>query len=148
MKKIINGRRYDTTTAELMGEASYSHSGDFESWFEELYRKKTGEFFLYGGGGPRSRYVIQTSQNNWSGSEEIRPLTLEEAQEWAEKHLKGDEYEEIFGVVEEDKEQVSTWLLATVKAEGDKLREEKDLTWADIVEAGIKTLWDCGKQNV
>jgi hypothetical protein len=29
------------------------------------------------------------------------PLTLEEAQEWAEKYLDADEYEEIFGEVDE-----------------------------------------------
>lgn len=30
------------------------------------------------------------------------PLTIEDAQTWAEKHLDGDEYEKIFGEVEED----------------------------------------------
>jgi len=55
MKKIINGKRYDTETAQLIGSASYSNRTDFRFWSEELYRKKTGEFFLYGEGGPASK---------------------------------------------------------------------------------------------
>ena len=63
--------------------------------------KKTGEFFLYGEGGPWSKYSRRISQNEWGGGEEIRPLTLQEAQKWAEKHLDADEYEQVFGEVEE-----------------------------------------------
>ena len=101
MKKIINGRLYNTKTAMLMGTASYSYPGNFEYWKEDLYRKKTGEFFLYGEGGPMTKYNRKTGQNEWSGGEEIIPLTVGEAQEWAERYLDADEYEEIFGEVEE-----------------------------------------------
>ena len=102
MKKIINGKRYDTDTAKEMASASYSGSvRDFAYWEETLYRKSTGEFFLYGEGGPASKYARPVGQNNWSGGERIMPLTLEEAQEWAEKYLDADEYEEIFGEVDE-----------------------------------------------
>ena len=101
MKKIINGRLYNTKTATLMGTASYSYPGNFEYWKEDLYRKKTGEFFLCGEGGPMTKYSRKTGQNEWSGGEEIIPLTVEEAQEWAERYLDADEYEEIFGKVEE-----------------------------------------------
>ena len=101
MKKIINGRMYDTKTATLIGSTGYGYPNDFEYWRENLYRKKTGEFFLYGEGGPMSKYSHRTGQNEWSGGEEIIPLTVEEAQEWAEKHLEVEEYEQIFGKVKE-----------------------------------------------
>jgi hypothetical protein len=139
MKKIINGKRYDTNTAKLMGIAKYSHPRDFRHWQEELYRKQTGEFFLYGIGGPLSPYARQTGQNQWSGDEKIRPLSLEEAQSWAEKHLDADEYEEIFGRIEEGKSQVSTWIADSIKHDAEELRE-KGYTLADIFEAGIKHL--------
>ena len=103
MKKIINGKRYDTDTAKFIGHAGYSHPSDLDYWSENLYVKKTGEFFIHGEGGARSRYGRQTSQNWWSGGEKIRPLSLKEAQEWAEKYLDGDKYEEIFGKIEEDR---------------------------------------------
>ena len=57
MKKIINGKKYDTETATKIGEYSNGYStSDFHYIDETLYRKKTGEFFLYGEGGPMTRY--------------------------------------------------------------------------------------------
>lgn len=139
MKKIINGKRYDTDTATLIGNAGYGHPGDFEYWEENLYRKKTGEFFIHGEGGAMSKYSRKTGQNEWSGGEEIRPLTLREAQDWAEKYLDADEYEEIFGRIEEGKTQIALWIPDSVKENADRLRE-KGYTLSDIFEAGVKHL--------
>ncbi len=140
MKKIINGKRYDTDTAKMVGEASYSNCSDFHYWSEELYRKKTGEYFLFGEGGPMSKYSQSVGENEWTGGHKIVPLTLKEAQRWAEKHLSGDEYEALFGKAEEDKVQVSTWIEEGIKGEIDKLREEQGHTIADIIKAGVKAL--------
>ena len=139
MKKIINGKRYDTSTAKEIGNASYSGSvTDFQWWDETLYLKRTGEFFIAGEGGPMSAYARSTGQNSWSGGKAIEPLTLEEAQEWVEKHLDADEYEKLFEV-EEDKTLISIWLLDSVKADADKLRK-KGYTLADVFEAGVEAL--------
>ena len=102
MRKIINGKLYDTSTAEFIGNDSYSNSRDFHHWSEELYQKRTGEFFLYGEGGPMSRYAETVGQNEWSGGEKIMPLTYDKARERAEKHLGVDEYEAAFGLPSED----------------------------------------------
>ncbi len=101
MKKIINGKKYDTDTAKFLGYAGYSHPGDFSFWLERLYQKKTGEFFLHGIGGAMSKYAHRTGLNEWSGGEKIIPLTREEAQKWAEKNLDVEEFKELFGEVEE-----------------------------------------------
>lgn len=101
MKKIINGKKYDTDTAKNLGSAGYNHLGDFSFWREELYQKKTGEFFLYGKGGAMSKYARRTGLNEWSGGEEIIPLSPEEARKWAEKNIEAEEYERIFGTCEE-----------------------------------------------
>ena len=101
MKRIINGKRYDTDTAKILGSAGYNHPGDFSFWREELYQKKTGEFFLYGIGGAMSKYARSIGLNEWSGGEEIIPLSPEEARKWAEKHLEVEEFEQLFGEVEE-----------------------------------------------
>lgn len=50
MKKIINGKKYDTESAQEICSRSSGHYGDFHRVAETLYRKKTGEFFLYGEG--------------------------------------------------------------------------------------------------
>lgn len=100
MKKIINGKKYNTQTAEYMGGYE-ANLGQFEYVSEDLYRKRTGEFFLYGEGGPASKYAEAIDMNSWSGGSEITPLTEVEAKRWAEAHLDADEYEEIFGEVGE-----------------------------------------------
>lgn len=107
MKKIINGKVYDTDTAKELG--SWANGGtwrDFTHMEETLYRKKTGEFFLHGEGGPMSRYAEAQGQNSWSGGSRIMPMTFTEARKWAEEHLDGDEYEAIFGTVTEDESRV------------------------------------------
>lgn len=105
MKKIINGKVYDTSTAKELGSyANYGSWRDFSHYEETLYRKKTGEFFLHGEGGPATRYAVPEGQNSWSGGERIMPMTYNEAREWAEKHLEADDYEAIFGEVVEDED--------------------------------------------
>ncbi|MCD8324502.1 MAG: hypothetical protein LUC32_06090 [Clostridiales bacterium] len=103
MKKIINGKKYDTETAERIGVyQSRENRHDFNCIVETLYRKRTtGEFFLYGEGGPQTKYAKLVDQNWWSGSAEIIPFNDDKARAWAEKYLDGDRYEEIFGEVDE-----------------------------------------------
>ena len=131
MKKIINGKLYDTETAKCVGTWSNNRSRrDFSSCEEELYRKRTGEFFLYGEGGPMTKYAKSCGDNSWSGGEEIIPLTAAKAREWAEEHLDADDYAEIFGMPDEgtgEKETMCVQLPADLMA---KLR-------AGASEAGV-----------
>lgn len=102
MKKIINGKRYDTDTAEFIGKwENIYNSADLQYECEELYRKKTGEFFIYGEGGPASSFAVQTGSSSWSGSCKITPITEDEAKKWVEKNLDGDVYESLFELEEE-----------------------------------------------
>lgn len=108
MKKIINNKLYNTDTAEEVGSWDNGrYGGDFSRCSETLYRKRTGEFFLYGDGGPMSKYSKSCGNNSWSGGSQIIPLTYEVARAWAEKHLDTDEYESLFGPVSEDGSRVS-----------------------------------------
>lgn len=113
MKKVINGKLYDTTKAAKM--ASWENNRDYTSFShleETLYRKRTGEYFLHGEGEARTKYAKRYEDNLWGHGEEIIPLTVKAAQEWAEEHLDGDEYQQIFGAVDEESEDV----LITFKA--------------------------------
>jgi len=101
MKKIINGKLYNTETAKQVGW--YGNGYDCGNFFyerEELYLKKTGEWFLYGEGGPMSSYSVEYGTTS-SGSSVITPFTEAEAKKWAMEHLDADEYMELFGEVEE-----------------------------------------------
>lgn len=121
MNKIINGRMYDTKTAREIGSDSWGSRRDHQYWSETLYKKRTGEFFLHGVGGPASRYAERIEQNMWSGGEQIIPLSYGKAREWAEEHLSAEEYQAVFGAVSEDAEDV--YLHVRIAAETDaKLR--------------------------
>lgn len=102
MKKIINGKMYNTESAVELGTGESRLSvNDFGYYKEYLYKKKTGEYFLYGEGGAGSKYGKQTERNNFGPGDGFTPLTENEAKLWAERYLDADEYCEIFGEPEE-----------------------------------------------
>ena len=102
MKKIIEGKKYDTETAQKCGAKKYGNYGDIKFIWETLYKKRTGEFFLHCEGGAATKYGEKVGTNAWESGELIDPLSYEEAMDWAEENLSGDEYEMIFGEVPED----------------------------------------------
>ena len=96
MKAIINGLRYNTENAILIGKASYNGSRtDFQWWAAGLYRTpRSGRFFLAGSGGPMTRWGHRGCQQNETiGSSGIILLDHEDALEWAERYLTHDEIE-------------------------------------------------------
>ena len=109
MKKIINGKVYDTQKAECVGKWNNGLAG-FDWCEEELYRKRTGEFFLFGQGSARSRYAKSCGDNEWSGGGKIIPMSYQAAQKWAEDKLNAEQYEAIFGAVQEDDSRVTVTL--------------------------------------
>lgn len=103
MNKVIRGKRYNTETAKLVGtwEANEPENSDF--WEkEELYQKRSGEFFLIGQGGAQTQYARFSMGGESKPGIELRPIEPEEASDWAEEHLTADEYEALFGPVAED----------------------------------------------
>ena len=123
MKKIINGKLYDTDTAKEVG--SWANAGgwrDFHHLEETLYRKRTGEYFLLGDGGPATKYARRTEQNMWSGGSQIIPLSPETAREWAEEHLSADDYAELFGMPDEGGEEKVTLCVQLPAALDAKIR--------------------------
>lgn len=103
MKKIINGLRYDTDTAILIGEASSKgvSRSDFKFWEAGLYvTKRSRRFFLAGEGGPMTRFAQSTGQNSWTGGSDLIPMSEKEAQAWAEQNLEDGDIAHYF-VIEE-----------------------------------------------
>lgn len=97
MKKIIDGKRYDTKTAEEIAEYSNAFgSRDFRYICESLYKTKNGNYFLAGEGGPMTKYA-QAFGDSTGGGEAIIPLCREEAFAWCQEHNQQDAAEEHFG---------------------------------------------------
>ena len=98
MNKVINGRKYDTDNAKALHSIRHRIPGDLEYYEETLYFDG-GKYFLHGHGGPMSHYSVQVELNSWCSGSKIIPLSVQQAKEWCEEHLDGDEYEEIFGKI-------------------------------------------------
>lgn len=77
MKRVINGRRYDTEKAREIG---IGYSGDTGA--TTLYRKRTGEYFIHSATGDNSAIVT---------------VNLHEARIWARQYLSPAEYAAAFG---------------------------------------------------
>jgi len=96
MRKVIEKKVYDTDTALMIAE-DWNGLGDndFRSLNEELYKTKKGNYFLYGSGGPLTKYG-KSSGNQTFGSSEIIPMSKKEAYQWLEQHGETEAIEEFF----------------------------------------------------
>jgi hypothetical protein len=120
MNRVINGRRYDTTTAKNCGAAQVKRGGI--TTILTLYRKTTGEFFL-------------CSPDD--GKTFFKQLSPNMAKRWAYRHLPIDDYELNFGsgIFQDDSKQ--SQLLSLKKSTIEKLRiyaAEQNTTMSDIVD--------------
>lgn len=87
MKQVIEGKVYDTETAELLHEwRNGEEYGDFHHLVECLFRTPKGSYFLAGEGGAMTGYVTRVGNNEYSGGHAITPLLEAEAIEWLEEH--------------------------------------------------------------
>lgn len=104
MRRIIDGRLYDTDTARQVGSTWHTDGfrrGDFHYYEEEMYRKRTGEYFLHGWGGAETKYAEPVGLTGLQGGEGIVPIDQPTARQWAEDHLSVDEYIAAFGEPDE-----------------------------------------------
>lgn len=96
MKRIIEGKKYDTETADCIAELDNGYYGnDFKRCKESLYRTKKGTWFLAGEGGPMSKYARPLG-NMTTGGEGLEPITPDHARQWLEEKDFTDELEEHF----------------------------------------------------
>ena len=135
MKKIINGKLYDTNSAKKLADHDNSlPTNDFAYFSEILYLKKTGEYFLYGYGGGNSRYGEWHGNSGGSG-EKIIPLSPSDARAWAER-LGADEYAKIFEApAEKDRVSLYIQIKPSTRYKLDQIREETGKTISEIIDS-------------
>ena len=144
MKKIINRSVYSTDTATKLGDHWSGHpNNDFNYLLEALYRTKAGKYFLYGQGGPMTCYA-EFHGNSRGFGEKIIPLTLDEAKNWAEENLDGDDYEKIFGPIEEvegeEKLQLTIAISQQLKRKLLRRKDETGMSITSIIEELIRNM--------
>lgn len=138
MQKIIKGRKYNTDTAqEVCGYSNGLPWGDFDWVQETLYVKRTGEYFLHGKGGARSKYAVPDGDFMGGGSE-IIPLSEKEAQSFVEENGDTETYEKFFGEASEGETRTTIILSETAKKKLQRLALEKRVSISQIVERLIE----------
>ena len=144
MKKIINGKRYDTSTATAVAEwENIPYVTDFSYFCETLYRKRTGEYFIYGHGNAASKYSKSEGNNTWTGGSAIIPLSYDAACKWGEEHMDADEYEAEFGEVEDDGDGdvvISIRVSPAAKAALDRMAAKTGRAKGDILTELLTTM--------
>ena len=100
--KIINRKKYDTATAELLlWEYIDTEKSEIAEWGYHkavfFFQKKNGEFFSYMVGFDSlhiDNFLLITRH-------QLTPLSENETKDFVEKYGDGEDYEKIFGEVEE-----------------------------------------------
>lgn len=128
MRKIINGKMYDTSTAKRRSDTiDVGNVEELDFYGLTLYQKRTGEFFLY-------RDVHRGDLDDG-----IIPLTYDDAREWAESHLDADDYESIFGdKTENDRGQILSLSISAVASErARRAAAQQGLSLSEYIEGLI-----------
>ena len=85
MKRILDGKTYNTATAERVAEFDNGlPRSDFGCCEETLYKTKRGAWFLHGRGHGQTRWAGRYGDMRGWG-EDIEPLTEAEALTWSEE---------------------------------------------------------------
>lgn len=86
MKKIIDGKTYNTETATRIANWDNGYYGnDFNACDESLYISPKGTYFLAGEGGALSKYARSVGSGR-CGGDGMEVLTKAEALRWCEDH--------------------------------------------------------------
>ncbi len=161
MKKIINGRRYDTSTATLIDYYMINDIGFdkvdksnveafrkyifekrlLEQRLENLYRKKTGEFFLYTLNVPMSR-LAERKLYGIADYENIVPLTVDEAKEWLEECSDAETYESVFEIEDEGNIAFSLLIPENLYNKLKNESEKTDKSMKDIIVEALENELD------
>lgn len=99
MKRIIDGKRYDTETAEeICALTCTANSGDFAWHRTKLYRTRNGAFFLAGEGNASSMWATAARGGGRGPGEGIRVISADEAREILEREDETDVLERLFDI--------------------------------------------------
>lgn len=104
MRKRVKNNVYDTTTAKKIAcKRTSEHKLDLTYTEEDLYRKRTGEYFLDCFSSPYGKYGLKEQQTD-THHHVITPLSFNDAKDWykdantySQEDAPNDIYEQEFG---------------------------------------------------
>lgn len=87
MIKVIDGKRYNTDTAEhVFSRDNGQLCTDFRHRSKDLYRTSKGAWFIHHVGGPLTDMAVSVGNGHTGGSQRIEPVCDEDAYGFLEKH--------------------------------------------------------------
>lgn len=87
MRKMIDGKRYDTDQAELVYEWCNGHyESDFNYRSKALYRTASGAWFLRHEGGALTDMARRCGSNSYCGGDAIEAISDDDAYGFLEAH--------------------------------------------------------------
>lgn len=138
MKKVIGGARYDSDRARRLAHWEVGDIVARSDYYEEtLYLTRSGRYFIHGAGGPRTPYGRVCSSDGLVSGERIVPITEEQARALVEEHCDGDEYETIFGAIEEGRVKRTIYLSPPASAHLEALKDLKQMSVHQVVDKAI-----------
>lgn len=139
MKKVIGGARYDTTTAQLLAswEMGDIVEDDLQYCEETLYRTKAGRYFLHGSGGASTRYAAMREGGGMKPGEAIIPIPEDQARALVAQHCDADQYDAIFGAIEEGKVQRTVYLSPAADRKLEELKTSTGLSIPQLIDRAI-----------
>lgn len=96
MKKIIDGKLYDTEDAEEICERRYLGPSDFNYIWEFLFKSSAGQFFISYEGGAATGYAVPEGRGHRGGAG-IKLISVSEAKEFVEEYGTYSDYANTFG---------------------------------------------------
>lgn len=131
MKKVIQGKELNTTTAKMIGIATIDAEKDI---VEVLYRTKSGVYFIH-------NVFKKSTTGKLDVGEDVYLITVDEAERWAKRWLTSSEYDGWFGsgVINETVKitvNISGYAYNILKREKEKTGD----TYGDIITHALETL--------
>lgn len=145
MYKVIGEKPFNTDTSKYIGGFTDEHYEKYEYYdfegnneyyqegdecYQKLYKKENGDFFLVHKGPKPDIYCAHLGCSCYGNKNEssygIIPLKFDMAQRWAEENLWGYEYENAFGKVTEDDDEIHVCISVSTEINNAILAYAKD----------------------
>ena len=131
-------------TVEKTFGNKYGENPD-EDWTETLYRKPSGEFFVYGKGGKDSPYSVEEDGETVAGSryEVWGDFNYNKARNWVHTNCPEKKDEIFMSELNEDKKSVTTMTLSA-KARNNLRRKsrEQGVSVSELIRRWAEALYD------
>ena len=131
MKKVIQGKELNTTTAKMIGIATIDADKDI---VEVLYRTNSGVYFIH-------NVFKKSTTGKLEVGENIYLITADEAERWAKQWLTSSEYDGWFGsgIINETVKitvNISGYAYNILKREKEKTGD----TYGDIISTALELM--------